>query len=171
MKKLLGLAFGYLKGESSWLVLLAVAGVGAWLYVNLMQARSERDGLQHWAEVTCAASGAAFPASTSFENSSAGKLVVVRHDQGVLCRTRVADLASFKAQSAERTAELLAQALKDHDTRAGVDSAAARRAAEAANQAALRMETADADAERTNLVDREWFAAVNGVAGLRAPSR
>lgn len=139
-------------GDSAWFVLLAVAMVGAWLYVQFQQERAARDRVEHAAEVICAGSGTAFA-----------------EKGGKDCARRVADLAGFKAQVDERTAATLAKALADHDARQNTDTEAARRAAEAARTAAERMEMADAKAEeRKNLVDREWFASVNGVAGLRA---
>lgn len=151
MKKLLSV----LLGDSAWLVLLAVAAAGAWMYAEMRHAQAERDDLTHWAEVACATSGAAF-AGDDGEKS------------GTRCRLTIAGLADFKAKTDQLTAATLAQALADHDARQLTDNQAARHAADAARAAAERMEAADAKAERTNLVDREWFAAVNGVAGLRA---
>jgi hypothetical protein len=151
--------FSGLREQASFLVLLAVAIVGAWLYVHYRQTITDRDDLLRRAEVICARAGQPFEAS--------GKVA-----RGVACSVRVAGLADFKAKTDELTAATLAKALADHDARQLTDNMAARTAAEAARAAALRMEIADANAERRNLVDREWFAAVNGVAGLRAaPAR
>lgn len=147
-----------LRAQTAFLVLLAVAGVGAWLYVQFQQVRIDRDDLRHRAEVICAGSGAPFAAS--------GKVA-----RGNACAAQVAALVKFRADSDQLTARTLADALAAHDARQNDDNRAARAAAEAARSAAHRMEMADAQAERTNLVDREWFAAVNGVAGLRASPR
>jgi hypothetical protein len=148
-----------LKGDLAFVVLLAVAGIGAALYVQVAHLRADRDDLLRLAQVICAGAGQPFEAS--------GKVA-----RGVACNVRVAGLADFKAKTDEQTAATLAQALADHDARQLTDNQAARAAAEAARSAAHRMEIADAKAERTNLVDRDWFAAVNGVAGLRAaPAR
>ena len=155
-------------GEAAFLVLLAVAVVGAWLYVQFQQVRADRDALAHTAEVICASAGAGFAASADQAKDTAGQLVTVAHARGQLCQRQVVNLAAFKANTDQVTAATLAQALADHDARQNTDNLAARDAAEAARSAALRMEAADAEAERKNLVDREWFAAVNGVAGLRA---
>ena len=147
--------FAKVKAEAFFLVLLAVAAVGAWLYVQYRQVSADRDDVRHRAELICAGSGADFAA-------------IGNTARGVRCAQTVAGLVKFKSDSAQFTAATLAQAMADHDARQNDDTRAARAAAEAASSAAQRMEMADAQAERTNLVDNEWFRAVNGVAGLRA---
>jgi len=147
--------FAKVKAEAFFLVLLAVAAVGAWLYVQYRQVSADRDDLRHRAELICAGSGADFAA-------------IGTTARGVRCAQTVADLVKFKGDSDQLAATTLAKALADHDARQNDDTRAARAAAEAASSAAQRMEMADANAGRTNLVDREWFRAVNGVAGLRA---
>jgi len=147
--------FAKVKAEAFFLVLLAVAAVGAWLYVQYRQVSADRDDLQHRAELICAGSGTDFAA-------------IGKTARGVHCAQTVAGLVKFKGDSDQLAAATLAQAMADHDARQNNDTRAARAAAEAASSAAQRMEMADANAERTNLVDREWFRAVNGVAGLRA---
>jgi len=149
--------FAKVKAEAFFLVLLAVAAVGAWLYVQYRQVSADRDDLQHRAELICAGSGTDFAAM--------GKTA-----RGVRCAEKVAGLVKFKGDSDQLAAATLAQAMADHDSRQNDDTRAARAAAEAASSAAQRMEMADANAERTNLVDSDWFRAVNGVAGLR-PAR
>ncbi len=147
--------FAKVKAEAFFLVLLAVAAVGAWLYVQYRQVSADRDDLQHRAELICAGSGTDFAA-------------IGKTARGVRCAQTVAGLVRFKSDSDQLAAATLAQAMADHDARQNNDTRAARAAAEAASSAAQRMEMADAQAERTNLVDRDWFRAVNGVAGLRA---
>lgn len=164
MKTFLSPLVAKLRAEAAFLVLLAVAAVGAWLYVQFQQVRADRDDAVHRAELICASSGTDWTATPGGKATPAYK-------RGVLCRAQVAGLADFKAHTDELTARTLAQALADHDARQNTDNQAARTAAEAARAAAQRMEMADAQAERKNLVDRDWFAAVNGVAGLRAPRR
>ncbi len=144
-----------LRAEASFVVLLAVAAAGAWLYVELRRTAADRDDLLHRAALICASASGDF---------AAGKL-----KRGEACRLKVAALADFKARTDQITAATLAQTLADHDARQLTDNNAARRAAEAARDAAQRMESADAQADRRNLVDREWTAAVNHVAGLHAP--
>ncbi|WP_277981544.1 hypothetical protein [Sphingomonas phyllosphaerae] len=46
-----------LRAEAAFVVLLAVAGVGAWLYVGCREARAERDRLQHRLAEICARAG------------------------------------------------------------------------------------------------------------------
>ncbi|TPG14356.1 hypothetical protein [Sphingomonas oligophenolica] len=169
MKLLLSGLFARLRGEAAFIVLLVVAAVGAWLYVQYRQVANDRDDIRHRAELICAGVGQDFAASTSTGTASNGQLVTIDHGRGALCQRRVLDLADFKANTDERTAATLAQALADHDARQNTDNQAARAAAEAASSAAQRMESADADADAKNQVDRDWFAAVNGVAGLRPP--
>ena len=143
------------KAEIAWLVLLVVAVAGAFLYVEWRTTEADRDRLLQSAELLCTAAGSDFTAK--------GKIA-----RGVTCKAQIAALADFKNRTAEITAQTLADAMAAHDARQLADNLAARAAAEAARDAAHRMETADAEAERRNLVDREWTAAVNGVAGLRA---
>ncbi|MCP8893008.1 hypothetical protein [Sphingomonas faeni] len=145
------------KAEASFLVLLAVAAVGCWLYAQYRTVSADRDDLRHRAELICAGSGVGFAA-------------IGNTARGILCAQTVAGLVKFKSDSDQLAAATLAQAMADHDARQNDDTRAARAAAEAASSAAQRMEMADAQAERTNLVDSDWFRAVNGVAGLR-PAR
>jgi len=171
VKALAKALFGKIAGELEWIVLLAVAGVAAYFYADGRRVRADRADIQHAAELICAGAGENFAASSDQEKDASGKLVTVQHARGALCQRVVVDLSSFKARTNEATAATLAKALADHDARQGADTNAARAAAEAARDASERMEAADAQAEKTNRVDAGWFAAVNGVAGLRAPPR
>lgn len=150
--------FDTLRAEASFLVLLAVAAAGAWMYVQMQQLRADRDGVVHQAEIICSKAGSGWSATKGAK-------------RGTACEAHVAGLAHFRAETAEQTARLLADEMKAASARTLKDNQAARAAAEAARSAAMRMEAADAEAERRNLVDREWFAAVNGVAGLRPAAR
>lgn len=155
---MIGRLFAWVRGEAAFLVLLAVAAAGAVLYVEFRQVTADRDDVLHRVEIICARAGQDFTASKGAA-------------RGALCATKVGGLVAFKADSDQLTAKTLADAMAAHDARQLTDNQAARAAAEAARTAALKMEIADAQAERRNLVDREWFSAVNGVAGLRAPAR
>jgi hypothetical protein len=163
--------FAAIGAAREWLTLLAVSAVAAWFYVQFAETRAERDALVKWAEVTCAGANAPFEAATEERVDSNGKAVKVTFDRGQRCRTAVTTAVAFKAKSDQDTAQLLADAMRARETKAAADSALARTAAEAARDAALRMENADAEAFATNRVDRPWFAALNDVAGLRAPHR
>lgn len=147
-----------LKAEAGFLVLLLVAAAGAWLYVQFQQVRADRDDAVHRAEVICAKAQSDWTATPSAK-------------RGVVCARRVADLLAFRTTADQETARLLSAAMAEASDRTLNDNRAARAAAEAARNAALRMEAADAEADRRNVVDREWTAAVNGVAGLRPPTR
>ena len=146
--------FAKLAAARDFLVLLVVAAIGAWMYVEWQTTRTDRDRLLQSAELLCTAAGTQF--------AGTGKVA-----RGIACKARIAALTDFQTRTAEITAKTLADAMAAHDARQLTDNLAARAAAEAARDAAHRMETADAEAERRNLVDREWTAAVNGVAGLR----
>jgi hypothetical protein len=146
--------FAKARAEAAFLVLLAVACVGCWFYVHYRQVVADRNDLLHRAEIICARAGQDFNASPAAP-------------RGKLCAAKVGGLAAFLTDTNRQTAKILADAMAAHDARQLTDNQAARDAAEAARSAAQRMEIADAQAERRNLVDREWFSAVNGVAGLR----
>ena len=150
--------FAKLRAEAGFLVLLAVAVAGAWLYVEFQRMRADRDDAVQRAEIICA------KAQSDWTATEGAK-------RGVTCAARVAELLAFRTNADQETARLLAAAMAEASDRTLKDNQAARAAAEAARNAALRMEAADAEAERRNIVDREWTAAVNGVAGLRAPTR
>lgn len=147
-----------LRAEASFLVLLAVAAAGAWMYVQMQQLRGDRDGAVHQAEIICSKAGSDWAATKQAK-------------RGKACEAHVAGLAGFRAEAAQQTVRIYAAEMAAANARTLKDNQAARAAAEAARSAALRMEAADAEAERRNLVDREWFAAVNGVAGLRPATR
>lgn len=150
--------FTRLRAEAGFLVLLAVAAAGAWLYAEYQRVRADRDDITRGVELICAKAQSDWSATKSAK-------------RGVVCARRVADLLAFRTTADQETARLLAAAMAEANDRTLKDNRAARAAAEAARNAALRMEAADAEADRRNIVDREWTAAVNGVAGLRAPTR
>ncbi len=147
-----------LKAEAGFLVLLLVAAAGAWLYAEYQRVRADRDDITRGVELICAKAQSDWTATASAK-------------RGVVCARRVADLLAFRTTADQETARLLAAAMAEANDRTLKDNRAARAAAEAARNAALRMEAADAEADRRNVVDREWTAAVNGVAGLRPPTR
>lgn len=150
--------FAWVRAEATFLVLLAVAAAGAWLYVEVQRIRADRDDLLHTAEKICARAGADWAATKEAK-------------RGVLCARRAAELATFKSTADQETARLLAAAMEEANARAARDLQSASTSAARMRDALTRMENADAQAERRNLVDREWTAAVNGVAGLRPPGR
>ncbi|MFA6125081.1 hypothetical protein [Sphingomonas sp.] len=157
--------------NTEWLVLLAVASLGAWLYAQLGQIHADRDRLAHFAEVTCAASGTPFPASTVEAKDKKGKLVAIAYPAGKLCGERVLNLAKFERETDAATAQTLADAMSQHDEKSADDAARAARDAKAARDSTERLEKADAEIDDSNRVGGSWFDAVNDVGGLRPARR
>jgi hypothetical protein len=178
MKKLLGKLFGgplsflvpffgQIRAARDWLTLLAVAGAAAFLYYKFATVRNERDQLRAFAAVTCASAGAEFAASSALD--AKGK--TVKHKAGELCRGRILELAAFERDATKASNEALAGALADHNRKSEADLASAARNAAAAAAAAQRMEQADNEIQKDDRVGRNWFDALNDLAGLREPKR
>lgn len=165
--KIIRTLWRFIAPNSEWLVLLAVAGTAAWFYADGRVVRADRAGILQASQLICAGAGVEFAASTTIETDMKGRKVTVEHERGAVCRRQVANLASFRADTVQATADTLAGAMKDRDTKMGTDAARAAADAAAARAATERMETEDAKAQTSNRVDRGWYAAVNGVAGLR----
>ncbi len=157
--------------DRGWLLLVIGGMVAAWIYVQWSEIQRERDQLVQWAEVTCAAAGTPFAASTEQRVDTDGRQRTVTFATGQRCRTAVTTAVAFRTDTERTTAAMLAAAMRDRDAKTQTDATAARAAAEAARAATERMEIADAKAAPTNRVDGDWFAALNDVAGLRAPGR
>ncbi|WCM29188.1 hypothetical protein NDN01_10010 [Sphingomonas sp. QA11] len=167
MKSFARKVWGFIAPNTEWLVLLAVAIVAAWFYADGRAVRADRAEILQASQLICAGAGADFAASTTIETDIRGRKVTVDHARGAVCRRHVANLASFKADTVQATADTLAGAMKDRDAKMGTDAARAATDAAAARAATERMEIEDAKAQSQNRVDRGWYAAVNGVAGLR----
>lgn len=155
-----------IRNTREWLTLVVVAAIGAWLYVQLAETRVDRDRLAASADVICAAAGEPFAASVQTVD---GKRVTI--DRGTRCRQQVAALVAFRTDTERASAEALAAAMREREGKAAVDARAARDAAEALAAATTRMEIADAEAERRNRLDRDWWTAFADLAGLRSPDR
>lgn len=155
-----------IRNAREWLTLVVVAVIGAWLYVQYAETRADRDQLAASVDVICAAAGEPFAASIAKVD---GKIVAV--PRGTRCRQKVAGLVAFRDDTERTTAETLAAAMREREGKAAIDARAARDAAEALATATERMEIADAEAERRNRLDRDWWTAFNDLAGLRAPDR
>ncbi|WP_093310097.1 hypothetical protein [Sphingomonas jatrophae] len=136
----------------SWLLLLAVAAIGAALYAWGAEARADRARLLAWGDKMCAAAGA--------------ELMPAKGKRGAECFTAVQALARFKAEAAEATAEALATAERSRANSAAADARVARAAADAARTATAQMEAANAQVT-DDRVGRDWIAALNRTAGLR----
>ncbi len=159
-------AIASLSRARQWLTLLALGAAAAWLYVQWAGTNRERDRYAQWIEVTCATAGAPYAGSKERVGGT-----TVAFAAGQRCRTAIATAIAFKGETDRATAERLARAMLEHDTKLTADARLARVAAEAARAATERMESADDHVPPTNRVDRDWFAAVNDVAGLHPPGR
>lgn len=139
----------------SWLTLLALGGVAAFLWWEFATVRADRDRFRAWADVVCASAG------TSFAPVAPSKL-----KPGQQCRAEIAALAKFRTDQALLTAQTLADEALKRDGKIDRDLAAAARHARTAAEAATAMEKQDAQVTADH-VNADWFAALNGAAGLR----
>lgn len=155
-----------IRNAREWLTLVVVAAIGAWLYVQLAETRADRDRLTAQADVICAAAGEPFAASVVLIDGRP-----VARERGLRCRQKVTGLVAFRDDTERASAEVLAAAMREREGKAAVDARAARDAAQALASATERMEIADAEAERRNRLDRDWWTAFNDLAGLRSPDR
>lgn len=147
---------GKAAGHRHWLLLLAVAAIGAALYAWGAEGRADRAQLLAWGDMICAAAGA--------------ELRPARGERGAECGAKVRELAAFRRDSAETTAQLLADNAREQATKSRADLAGATSAARAAAAAAATMENANAQVGPDDRVARDWFVALNRAAGLRAPA-
>lgn len=155
--------FAKIASSRQWLTLVAVGAAAAFLYIQWSRVTGQRDVAVAWSEKACAAAGVGYAATTETID---GKRV--NFATGQRCHATIVDLVAFRTDTDRVTAKRLAAAMRDRDARTRTDAAHARAAAEAARAATERMETADAKAASTDRVDRDWFAALNDLAGLRA---
>ena len=131
------------------LVFAAVLALAKW-YAH------EREQLQQWASVQCAAAGVAY-------DQPKGK-------DGTACAGAIADLAAFRRDTDQATAKILADALQDGAARNTKAAEQARQAADAARAAAQHMEAVDAAVPEDDRVGGDWFDALNRTGGLRQPA-
>ena len=162
----------------AWLTLIVLGTVAAWLYVDRQHVRADRarllgenETLLASAEALCAATGKPFAGRTVQLRDTAGRARNVTFARGDECRQAVIALRTFRADVDRANAQALADAMRNRDTKAAADAAAARRATERLAAATHRMEIADAEAERLNRVDRGWWTALNDLAGVRPAGR
>jgi len=136
-------------------ILLAVVAAGLWAWAASI--RADRDHLIAWGDAICASAGSQL-------DPPAGK-------RGDACRTRIADLARYEHDTTAESARILAQAAKDREDKAARDADRARATAADTRAAAEAMEKANGSIGSDDRVGGDWFAALNRVAGLRAPAR
>lgn len=150
---------GFIGINRSWLTLLALAGVAAFLWWEYATVRADRDRFRAWADVVCASVG------TSFAPAAKSKLT-----PGAQCKAEVAALAKFRTDQALLTTRTLAEENTKREAKLGRDLTEATRNARSAIKAAAAMENAD-DAVQSDHVDADWFDALNRLAGLRPEGR
>lgn len=129
----------------------AVLGVLAWG----AQGYRERDRLAGFAREICA--------------SAQSDYAPPKETAGKACRKAVADLVVFKSETNAASAQILADALADQNSRNTRAADQARQAADAARAAAEHMEAVNAQVQSDDRVGRDWFAALNRAGGLRDP--
>ncbi len=151
---------------SSWWVLLALASVAAWFYVDGQRVRADRDAWAGWGAQVCAFTGTTPEAATVEIATDKGKRRV-KKTRGQLCSEAVQDLASFKAQAISKTADTLATAQSERETKTKTDIATASRDVVARRGAVSKMEEVDAQIGDDDRVDGNWFAGINDLGGLR----
>ncbi|MGW8136843.1 hypothetical protein ACWGNZ_14685 [Sphingomonas zeae] len=149
---------GGLRAEFQFIVLLAIAGVGAWLYVQARHAERDRDDALKRAELVCAAVGVDWS-----EKHMRGP--------GTACALRARQLRTDREAIDRQTNQILSDAIKAQTARSAVDAQAARAALSRARDAENRMEKANADADANDHVRADWIAALNDLAGLRRTTR
>ena len=147
--------FRLLTGKRDYLTLLIVAGTAAGLYAAFAKVRAERDDLKAMAERICASAGASFEADQG--------------DPGVACARTVRELAAFRRDTQAATAERLIAAMQAREHKQAADARRRAAAHEAARAATATMNTAE-EQIHDDEVTGSWFAALNALAGLRAPS-
>lgn len=149
---------GFIGLNRSWLTLLALGGVAAFLWFEYASVRDQRDRFRAWSDVVCASAG------TSFAPAAKSKL-----KPGQQCQAEIAALAKFRTDHARLTAETLADEAFKRDGKIDRDLAAATRNARTAANAAAAMEKQDAQVTADH-VDPDWFDALNRLAGLQPPA-
>ena len=138
------------------LTLLAVALAAAGLWVAYASTKAELTATTLRAEQICAAAGSEYqPAS--------GK-------PGEACARQVTRLAAFKAEAQDKTNETLLAALHAREEKQARDAERRQARLESRLAALSAMQNAEDDI-RDDQVASDWFAALNRLAGLRAPSR
>lgn len=151
MIRLAKAAWGLVTGSRHNLAMYAVAAAAAALYVWGRSAAADRDAVTAWASATCQVAGATY---TDTSDKSP-------------CREAVRGLVAYRQQSQDKTNAALAKSIEDQAHRSAADLALATDQAAARLVAASQMERQNNEVSN-DTVGPAWFAALNGVAGLRA---
>jgi hypothetical protein len=144
---------GVIGQHRSWLVLLAVAAIGAGLYAWGAEGRADRDRMLAWGDRVCASAGA--------------ELAPAKTKRGATCAAAIAGLAKFKADANAATTKAVLDQLEEREGKMSADAKSARAAANRARDAQAKMEAANAAIGEDDRVGSSWLSAFNDLAGLR----
>ena len=146
--------FGLLGSNRGFLTLLTVAMVAAWLWASYASTKATLTATVAMSERICAAVGSAY-------QSAKGK-------PGEACAREVTQLARFKSESQDKTSEALLAAMSAREAKQARDTAKRQAQLDARLAALSTMHTAE-EQVHDDQVTGSWFAALNHLAGLRAP--
>ena len=146
--------FSLLGKHRADLTLLAVAVAAAGLWVAYASTKAELIETTHRAERICAAAGNAY-------QPAKGK-------PGEACARAVTRLARFKSEAQSQTNEALLAAMHVREAKQARDTAEREARLDARLAALSAMHTAE-EQIHDDQVSGSWFAALNRLAGLRAP--
>jgi len=138
------------------LTLLAVALAAAGLWVAYASTKAELTETTLRAEQICAAAGSAYQPAT-------GK-------PGEACARQVTRLTAFKSEAQDKTNEALLAAMHAREEKQARDAERRQARLESRLAALSAMHTAEEEVH-DDQVTGSWFAALNRLAGLRAPGR
>lgn len=165
MTALLGLG-RWISGAREWLVLLALAVVAAYFFVDARRIRADRDAWASWGDQLCGFAGATTAAATVEVDTDKGKRRAAKA-RGQICSETVQDLAHFRAASRAETARVLQAAREEQHRKVESDLADARASATDRRRAVTKMEEVDENVGDDDRVGGDWFARLNELGGLR----
>ncbi len=146
--------FDLIGSNRAFLTLLAVAMAAAWLWAAYASTKAALTATVAMAERICAAAGSEY-------QPAKGK-------PGEACTRDVTRLARFKSEAQSQTNEALLAAIRDREAKQARDTAQRQARLESRLAALTAMHTAE-EQVHDDQVAGSWFAALNRLAGLRAP--
>ena len=148
--------FDLIGSNRAFLTLLAVAMVAAWLWAAYASTKATLTATVAMAERICAAAGSEY-------QPAKGK-------PGEACARAVTQLARFKSEAQDKTSEALLAAIHAREAKQARDTAQRQARLDARLAALSAMHNAEEEVH-DDQVTGSWFAALNRLAGLRAPAR
>ena len=146
--------FDLIGSNRAFLTLLAVAMAAAWLWAAYASTKATLTATMAMAERICAAAGASY--------------VTDKGKPGEACARDVTRLARFKSEAQSQTNEALLAAMHAREAKQARDTAEREARLDARLAALSAMRTAE-EQIHDDQVSGSWFAALNRLAGLRAP--